>query len=166
MTPDQVLDQAARILRDCWSTTLLCMDDVLESPIEKLFAAGILASGIFAPDKESILLIKRTVVFGKIEQPTKDGIICRPQAKVGPYRVDFLLQQHLDGKTQYLIVECDGHAFHEATKAQAAKDKKRNRYFASIGLPVIHFTGAELYRSPESCAMEALSILKAGLENV
>ena len=76
----------------------------------------------------------------------------RPQAKIGPYRVDFLISC---GDIR-MIVECDGHDFHEKTKEQAAKDKKRDRWFQSNGFKVMRFTGSELWRDPWACADEII----------
>jgi hypothetical protein len=58
-----------------------------------------------------------------------------------------------------LIIECDGHEFHEKTKAQAARDKKRDRTLQSLGYVVIRFTGSEVYNDPIACAEEALECL-------
>lgn len=43
------------------------------------------------------------------------------------------------------IVECDGHDYHERTKQQASRDKKRDRDFMGIGLKTFRYTGSEIY---------------------
>jgi very-short-patch-repair endonuclease len=80
-----------------------------------------------------------------------------PELPFGPYRVDFVLEY--SPKQQQLIVECDGHEFHEKTKEQVAKDKKRNRYFTASSLHFVHFTGSEIWRDPTGCAKEAIGLL-------
>jgi very-short-patch-repair endonuclease len=79
------------------------------------------------------------------------------------YRVDLLLApvQH-EFCTEYpnLIIECDGHNFHEKTKEQAQKDKQRNRDLQSAGYKVIRFTGSEIFKNPYKCASEVLHFLK------
>jgi len=77
------------------------------------------------------------------------------QAKIGKYKADFAVQCILcPGKT--LIVECDGHDFHEKTKQQAAHDKKRDRFMTVSGYGVLRFTGSEIYRDPIGCVREVV----------
>ena len=65
------------------------------------------------------------------------------------YRADFLIPVFdvalLEGMT--FIIECDGHDFHEKTKEQAIKDKKRDRNFVTAGYVVMRFTGSEIYNN-------------------
>lgn len=53
-----------------------------------------------------------------------------------------------------LVVECDGHDFHEKTKEQAMRDKKRDRDLIEAGYQIIHFTGSEIFADPFKCARE------------
>ncbi len=88
----------------------------------------------------------------------------RPQAQVGEHRVDFMLSYYgtdiVRSETRQggggeewqevrvdkkMIVECDGHDFHEKTKEQARRDKERDRNLQSLGFPVYRYTGSELY---------------------
>jgi hypothetical protein len=100
------------------------------------------------------------------------GMICAmtfitPQVWIGDYRVDFLIG-HLEcepnkftGDTfldNWVVVECDGHDFHEKTKEQAQRDKARDRYLVSAGFKVMRFTGSEIWRDPTACAIEALYV--------
>lgn len=59
-----------------------------------------------------------------------------------------------------LYVELDGHDFHERTKAQARRDKSRDRAMAADGVTVLRFTGSEVWRDPDACAKETLSIAR------
>lgn len=84
-----------------------------------------------------------------------------------PYRVDFLVTVLPEkGSRVRVVVECDGHDFHEKTKEQATRDKFRDRAIQSLGWKVLHFTGSEIWKSPRVCAEEVLRIIKgeAGLE--
>jgi very-short-patch-repair endonuclease len=103
-----------------------------------------------------------------------------PQKHIGEYRVDFLLTLRRigpdydrritthDGKevvankevTKRLIIECDGHEFHEKTKEQVRRDRQRDRTLQSLGrMPVFRFPGSELYQDAFRCAAEALTAL-------
>lgn len=77
------------------------------------------------------------------------------QVKIGHYRVDFLVTC-LD---RAMIVECDGHKWHEKTPDQAARDKARDRFFVSQGYLVMRFTGREICEEPYSCADEVYQTL-------
>lgn len=61
-----------------------------------------------------------------------------------------------------LIVEIDGHDFHDRTKEQAARDRARDR--AILAQPYAHntalirFTAAEVFADPAAVAREALGI--------
>lgn len=73
-------------------------------------------------------------------------VVVTPQAKIGNYIADFLVY-HWDTKTK-IIVECDGHDFHEKTKKQAEHDKKRDRYLTKCGYIVLRYTGSQICENP------------------
>lgn len=89
-----------------------------------------------------------------------------PQAKVGNYRVDFLLWFKLKRNIAGIAVECDGHQYHEKTKEQAARDKRRDREILRAGYPVMRFTGSEIYKDAISCAEQVRDALSTPLNNV
>lgn len=92
-----------------------------------------------------------------VEPPGNQQLIrITPQHSVGRYSCDLLLQI---GEAR-VVVECDGHDFHERTPEQAEHDKKRDRYFVEVGETVLRFTGREINRDAASCAEQALSILE------
>jgi very-short-patch-repair endonuclease len=77
------------------------------------------------------------------------------QPTVGKYRPDFIVAPvGPDRDSWTLVVEADGHAFHEKSKTQAARDKKRDRFFQQLGWHVLHFTGSEISRDSRACAIE------------
>ena len=84
------------------------------------------------------------------------------QVAFDKYRVDLCLsiEIHQDnGSAKYIpimAIECDGHDYHERTKEQAARDKKRDRWFSSQGIRCLRFTGSEIYRKPVECAFEVM----------
>lgn len=84
------------------------------------------------------------------------------------YRVDILLTYTLDRieehhSCKYLVVECDGHNFHEKTKQQAQKDKERDRNLQIAGYPVLRFTGSEIWKNPMKCAEEIETFIDSSL---
>lgn len=84
------------------------------------------------------------------------------QAQVGPYRCDFICSvrtwDHKKAPIR-LVVECDGHDFHEKTKEQVARDKQRERYLTSDGCHILRFSGSEIWRDPLKCARSVYDTL-------
>lgn len=77
------------------------------------------------------------------------------QENVLSYRVDLMLCPPRGPK---VVIECDGHDFHERTKTQARRDKSRDRRLTAAGYVVLRFTGSEIWAQPFTCALEALEI--------
>lgn len=79
------------------------------------------------------------------------------------YRVDFMIccvgQEDNPNKLR-LVIECDGHDFHEKTKQQAQRDKERDRNLQMAGYRVIHFTGSEVFKDPGKCVREVVEFLE------
>jgi very-short-patch-repair endonuclease len=132
-----------------------------ESPIEELLIAALYIDHDSHP--------YRMIFMGKCDSPylnsNGEEVFIYQQAKVGDYRVDFLIHDCSVApevaRPRWIIVECDGHDFHERTKEQARHDKKRDRYLQSLGAKVLRFTGSEIWADPEACAHETLSHLWA-----
>lgn len=91
-----------------------------------------------------------------------DGFFCnenssiKPQHQIGEFRVDFFIK--FDGRAP-VVIECDGHDFHERTKEQARKDKSRDRELMKLGHTVIRFTGSEIWEDPKKCANQIFEII-------
>lgn len=90
----------------------------------------------------------------------------RTQVHIGKYRADFvvygLCANHPDPRKWLrvpVVVECDGHEFHEKTKHQAKHDKARDRYLKSQGFHILRFTGSEIYNDPAKCVREVISYI-------
>lgn len=146
-------------VQECFGEALLSVrNDVVrlsESPIETAFADAILTC--------QTALECRLPVFIDPSQPFRptSEFQISPQRPIGQYRADFAMMfGSSDSRIQArVVVECDGHAFHEKTKAQAARDKMRDRAFLAQGWPVMRFTGSELHADPGKCADEAATFL-------
>lgn len=97
----------------------------------------------------------------EFEEKESSGFVLVPQVRIGDYRVDFVLGVPGRPLSRCIVIECDGHDFHEKTKEQASRDKSRDRFLNTKVAKVIRFTGSEIFRDPSSCCAEALSILNA-----
>lgn len=132
--------------------------DRCESAAERLFLLGgnlVNERGVritFATQAESELVEQSGVwAVGVLsEDLSEEKYKLSQQVQIGDYRVDFLLPE------VSLVVEVDGHDFHERTKEQAAADKQRDRFLARRGLRIIRFTGSEIYADPRAVMAEVL----------
>ncbi len=108
------------------------------SPIEELFLAALILCGDFCWRSSN----PPDVGFWRDQMVT-----LQQQVPIGAYRVDFLIAGQ-----RAAVVELDGHDFHERTKEQAERDKKRDRVLQATGLAVLRFTGSEVWRDPLGAA--------------
>lgn len=105
-----------------------------DSPIEALFTA-------------TFYVMRRHLMV-----PDAPVVVMQQQVEFGPYCADVVFVCKTDdGQEKRLVVELDGHEFHERTKEQAAKDRARDRWMLEKGLTVIRFTGSEVWNDPFAC---------------
>lgn len=140
---------------------LMCMAEI-ESPIEKMFFIAL--HGYAELFDLTIFPIHSDFV---ITERNSGTIHLCAQKVIGDYRVDFLIS-HIDINDNKidLIVELDGHAFHDKNKEQRAYEKARDRYFSRNGFKTLHFTGSEVFRDPFKCVLEAFSVLEIAHESL
>jgi len=114
---------------------------------------------------EQLLGVWLTHLAEKIQFADDGCFVLNPQEEIktpgGRFRVDFLVAAKVHSQYVSVAVECDGHDFHEKTKVQAARDKRRDRSLKLAGIDVIHFTGSEIWANPRECAKEVLQQLRA-----
>lgn len=126
-----------------------------QSQIEMLFGAALLIAMRMAPANEPII---------KLKSPGDEGetsvFLLMPQYPWRSYRIDWVIKPRLQphAKHPYVFIECDGHAFHERTKEQAEHDRARDREIQVAGIPILRFTGRELYRNAGACALQAIKL--------
>lgn len=135
-----------------------CVELGMQSPIEDLFwiACCLLCKAHFQELNQGPLLhFEGEPVLGC-------GIYITPQARVGKYLVDFLVTQVGIGPEEKLspvVVELDGHDFHDKDKHQRSYEKARDRELVRKGFRVLHFTGSDVVKDPFACAFEALQMV-------
>ncbi|MBD9540128.1 DUF559 domain-containing protein [Ensifer sp. ENS04] len=125
-----------------------------QSPIEVKFAVSFVLTA-------SIIARPTRIVGLDEELPTERGVwdfFIAPQRSIGKYRADFIIG-NLFRKMPLLVVECDGHDFHERTKEQAAADRHRDRQMIKDGYTVFRFTGSELHHYPVESAFEVIQMI-------
>lgn len=135
-------------IRSALYTFISLMEDYLtskcESPIEQMMAIALYS---YATSMSSYMVVS-----------------IKPQEKIDCsgkiFRVDFLLEVFRVIRFKNankvininIVVECDGHDYHERTKEQAQRDKERDRILQAHRYYVLRFTGSEIYKDPYDCA--------------
>lgn len=141
----------------------------IDSPIEQLMAVGLLFVmrsrdyyGGYGGWNEIFPIMPDMRLETHLPRwPGGYGIQIYPQFGIGIYQADFFVDFLNERKQRVFgVIECDGHDFHERTKAQAAHDKARDRYFQSLGLIVLRYTGSEIHGDPLGVALSALKIIE------
>ena len=160
--------------------------DCFSSPIEKVFVAAML-DGSWTPSIELDIDVHRQLLedadaAGLVSDPVDYG---KADWEYNPQRVyslspkfTFCATQHwiqlakkrirpdfafvLPGENETrIIVELDGHDWHERTPEQAQSDKSRDRELQTLGWHVMRFTGREVLREPQGCLIEVQRLLYA-----
>jgi very-short-patch-repair endonuclease len=120
-----------------------------QSPIEQLFYV---AYSLAADEKDPLI---GAVFFLKPQKRIKvDG-----RTYYADFCIDFIPDSCFKGNEYHLIIECDGHDFHERTKEQVAKGNNRDMDLKRAGYDVIHFSGSQIFKDPFQCAEDVLELL-------
>lgn len=160
---DRFAQDAAEAAEDNFREGLAFLAEHCASPIERVLLAALIliftdpAIKLLKPRNGSALPYTSLICgdAGPYDASYVGGIY--PQVDIGPYRADFYFEafDKESGERWFqMIIECDGHVFHEKTKEQARRDKKRDRWFQSRGIIVLRFTGSEVWGDPYECASE------------
>jgi len=133
-------------------------DAVFGSPIERLlFYATLLVSRDALCDVAVIAGGDTVTVAGS---PCAFRGSIELQAQIDGYLADMLLTVRssicVDVEPVRIVLECDGHDFHERTKEQASRDKKRDREMQQMGFTVFRYSGSDIFRDPFKAAKEAV----------
>lgn len=137
-SPGPITIKAREILTEAFHTRLADVkrvESLCESPIEQLFALAV--------------IIQADAQFNENDQAwiDREGITMEAQKLIRDYRADFVFCNRL-------VVEIDGHDFHDRDQSQASRDRKRDRDLLRAGMVVIRFTGSDVYSAPLDCATE------------
>jgi very-short-patch-repair endonuclease len=91
------------------------------------------------------------------------GVTLEPQRMLptsrGEFAVDFCVTRR-GTRTPLVVIEIDGHDFHEKTKEQARSDKQRERAIVRAGTTVLRFSASEVFRGPRGCVEEVIAFIE------
>jgi len=133
-----------------------------ESPIEEMFGTAFVA---VAPLRDLRLRIAHGCTLDDLQRISgRHDVAIASQVRVGGMRCDFGIVVWYRGEVvRTILVECDGHEFHERTKAQAKKDKARDRHLQCQGYIVLRFTGSEIWSDAVACASEVCGLVEGDI---
>lgn len=160
----RIIQRVAEQARE-WIDDLIDQNDASGSPIEEIFRVALFMACRFGMTEIDNLRFAGSDDEVKKYQTIGDHqteLIVQDQRQVAGWRVDFVVHYYDGGYPNRppawarLIVECDGHDFHERTKEQAARDRSRDRRAQIDGIPILRFTGSEIWRDPWGCAMQII----------
>lgn len=133
-----------------------CLEGIIKSPIEQMLYIA-------------FEVLRKVNFIGKLKPITNikgidklDGLGLLPQQMIGEYRVDFVAtygDPYSEPNERSLVVECDGHAFHDRSEPERRYEKQRDRFLQSKGYRIMHFTGAEINADPFKVAAEIINVL-------
>lgn len=128
--------------------------------------ADVIAAAKLGSPIEQMLLEALIEVAGHIARPaaagaiaTLNGLSLYSQLRIGGYSADLAL--HDPATRRGVVIEADGHAYHDRTVAQASRDRRRDRFMQARGWLVARFTGTDIHRDALACATEALELAQA-----
>lgn len=136
---------------------------VTQSPIEDMLLGALLwLDSDFAgfPDFDALGIGPVRYDDGTYSLKGEIHLWLTAQAPIKNYKADFLIWVAAGAAIGGIVIECDGHAFHEKNKEQAARDKKRDREILAAGYPVLRFTGSEIYKDTKSCVEQVKGVLQ------
>jgi very-short-patch-repair endonuclease len=159
---ERILASAAHAVGEAFDESV--EDAIGDSPIEKALWVALQMRATFGRHEYHQIVLcphpdELASMQSSITAMNAMHMIVEPQRvlpEIDGWRVDFLV--HAFGYTprkygwRRLIVECDGHDFHERTKEQAAKDRNRDRIAQQRQMQIFRFTGSEIYRDAWACA--------------
>lgn len=174
---EQSITRANELAADNADRLIERIDRICQSPIEKAFLVelywqfhtGYLGElRIYDPSQDEERCIDGAFRFLETcielggQQDAHQIIV--PQCRFKSYRLDFFLAFQVFEKRYGMVIECDGHDFHDRTKEQATSDRARDRAVQSVGLPIYRFTGSDIYNNADKCGDEVFSFIENARE--
>lgn len=134
------------------------MNEAIQSPIEKIF---ITAFELYTEleNKEKIYLFEQEKI--QLENKTYYADF---MFKADDYVNGTLFGDKLKKIDYKLIIECDGHEFHEKTKEQVKHDNEREYDLKMAGYEILRFSGSQIYNEPLKCARDTYNYILKKIE--
>jgi hypothetical protein len=142
-----------KALAEGWQDSRILLEPLLlsESPIEARLACHL--AGAIAERTVCRLQAQRELLEGRYRA---DFVITNEWLEEGPNpQAIESTQKMMDYRGPIrIVVETDGHDFHEKSKEQASRDRRRDRELQTAGWKVLRFTGSEVWADPRACVAQ------------
>lgn len=131
-------------LREGIVPATFCED--IESPIEQIFKTAF---------ELYMDLLGKEYIFLFSQVPIKIG---KKRYVVNFYfeKDEYVNRFNTDKK---IVIECDGHEFHQKTKEQVKRDNEREYTLKMAGYEIIRFSGSQIYNEPFKCAEDTYNYI-------
>ena len=128
---------------------------------------GIMPTTFYEDIDSPIEQIFKTAFELYMDLNNKEYIFLFPQMpiKIGKkkYIVDFYFEEdeyvNRFNTDKKIIIECDGHEFHQKTKEQVKNDNEREYDLKMAGYEILRFSGSQIYNEPFKCAEDAYNYI-------
>ena len=127
--------------------------ECIKSPIEALFYAAL----VEACDARQIPIYSCDP--DKLSDDNPNLLNISTQHPCLGKRFDFMLGMINSPDRKALFVECDGFEYHNTRDAFIEDRRYDGEVLAQYGIPVMRFSGSELHRHADDCAVRALMAL-------
>jgi very-short-patch-repair endonuclease len=154
-----ILPPASDDLKRDVATRLDWMKRRIAKDYERTFREVVTQHGVASPIEHIFLL---EWMYQRIEE--RHDVKLKPQARMrtqaGDFVADFVITSGTEPQFS-IVIEIDGHEFHEVTKVQVARDKRRERAIVCAGFTVLRFAGSEIFRDVRGCLQEIETVLSS-----
>jgi len=164
-----------KLLEDCFKNSSWYLDEFLKFPrkVQELLLVNNLKENII-PDiycteiKSPIEQIFITAFELYMKLLKKEYILLFAQKPIQIdekkcYVADFYFEAdeyvNLFQTDKKIVIECDGHQFHQKTKEQVRHDNEREFDLKMAGYEIIRFSGSQIYNEPFKCAEDAYNYI-------
>lgn len=123
---------------------------------------------------ETIFLLAFETIKPDMNDEYMPSLYLNPQEEIvvdnKKYIADFVFDSNAqffdvyENKNKKLVIECDGHEFHEKTKEQVKRDNERQYNLKMAGYDVLRFSGSEIFNTPYACAKKTLNYIRKMLK--
>ena len=146
-----------------WETAMRDSCDTIMFLTEK----GFDTTGCKSPIEQIFMFAFSIYTFSNYDETFMEGLCLETQFKIETtngknYIADFVLHHEFAAEgSKYLVIECDGHEYHNATKEQVEHDNERDFDIKESVYDIIHFSGSQLFKYPMKCAEQAYKYFKS-----
>jgi very-short-patch-repair endonuclease len=150
--PSQIGEAVVRVIET--SAAAMEISGATDSPIEEMFGGALIAAlrRLYGPAEFGIYN-----PFEPDEHP-RGCLLVETQYEMLRFRYDFALR--VQGYVKpFLLIECDGKAFH-SSPAQIANDRRKDECAFRNSIPLLRFKGSDIHYHIDRCVSQVIDLVK------